>query len=158
MSSEYLIVDSHLDLGFSAIQVNRDLTQPAATVRIHDPEPVRRSFGSCTVTFPELRKGHVGIIFGTVMSRIAPTDKWTRTGMYVQSQCHGVGRGHYAFYKAMEREGILRFIRTPADLDAMVDAWENPAADTPIGLVLAMESADSILDPDQASRRRMPRR
>jgi membrane dipeptidase len=145
----YLILDSHLDLGFSAIQVNRDLTQPAATVRIHDPEPIKRSFGSCTVTFPELRKGSVGIIFGTVMSRIDLNDQWTRTGMYVQSQCHGVGKGHYAFYKAMEREGVLRFIHTAQDLDEIVSAWKNPAPDTPIGLVLAMESADPILDPDQ---------
>ncbi len=77
-----LIIDSHLDLGFSAIQVNRDLTQPALTVRIHDSELVTRSFGSCTVTFPDLRKGHVGIIFGTVMSRTDPNDEWTKTGMY----------------------------------------------------------------------------
>jgi membrane dipeptidase len=79
-----LIVDSHLDLAFSAIQVNRDLTRPAAAVRIHDREPVMRSFGSCTVTFPELRKGRVGIVFGTVMFRIDPNDAWTRTGMYCQ--------------------------------------------------------------------------
>ena len=145
----YLIVDSHLDLAFGALQVNRDLTQPAATVRVHDPEPVMSSFGSCTTTFHELRKGHVGIVFGTVMSRIDPNDAWTKTGMYVQSQCHGVGMGHYAYYKAMEREGVLRFIRTPEDLDETVAAWEDPAPDTPIGLVLAMESADPILDPDQ---------
>ena len=104
----YLIADSHLDLGFSAIQVNRDLTQPAATVRVHDSEPVMRSFGSCTVTFPELRRGNVGIIFGTMMSRTDPNDRWTRTGMYCQDQCHGVGRGHLAYYQAMEREGVVR--------------------------------------------------
>lgn len=144
-----LIVDSHLDLAASAIQVNRDLTQPATTVRTHDSEPIRRSFGSCTVTFPELRKGHVGIVFGTVMSRIAPNDTWTRTGMYVQSQCYGIGRGHCAYYQALEQEGVIQFIRTSADLDDIVAAWDDPTPDTPIGLVLAMESADPILDPDQ---------
>ncbi len=144
-----LIVDSHLDLAFSAIQVNRDLTQPAAAVRIHDPESVMRSFGSCTVTFPELRKGRVGIVFGTVMSRLDPNDHWTRTGMYCQTQCHGVGRGHLAYYQALEREGVIRFIRNTADLEEVAAAWEDPAPDTPIGLVLAMESADPILDPDQ---------
>jgi len=144
-----LIVDSHLDLGFSAIQINRDLTQPAATVRTHDPIPVIRSFGSCTVTFPELRKGHVGIIFGTAMSRIDPNDHWTKTGMYAQSQCHGIGRGHLAFYQAMEREGILRFIHSLSDLDQVIEFWQEPGPDTPIGLVLAMESADSILEPEQ---------
>lgn len=146
-----LIVDSHLDLAFSAIQVNRDLTQPAATVRVHDPEPVMRSFGSCTVTFPELRRGHVGIVFGTVMSRIDPNDNWTRTGMYCQAQCHGVGRGHFAYYEALERQGVIRFIHNTSDLDEVVAAWDNPAADTPIGLMLAMESADPILDPDQVA-------
>lgn len=146
-----LILDSHLDLGFSAIQINRDLTQPAATVRIHDAEPIMRSFGSCTVTFPELRKGHVGIVFGTAMSRIDPNDRWTRTGMYCQAQCHGVGRGHLAYYQALEREGVLRLIGNTADLDAAVAAWEEPAADTPFGLVLAMESADPILDPEQVA-------
>lgn len=145
----YLIADSHLDLGFSAIQVNRDLTQPAATVRVHDAEPVMRSFGSCTVTFPELRRGNVGIIFGTMMSRTDPNDRWTRTGMYCQDQCHGVARGHHAYYQAMEREGVVRFIRNSRDLDETVAAWENPAPDTPIGLVVAMESADPILDPSQ---------
>ena len=145
----YLILDSHLDLGFSAIQVNRDLTTPAATVRVHDADAVRQKFGSCTVTFPELRRGHVGIIFGTVMSRIDPMDRLSGTGMYHQSQCHGVGTGHYAFYQAMEKEGVLRFIRTSEDLDATVESWRQPAPDTPIGLVLTMESADPILDSDQ---------
>lgn len=147
----YLIVDSHLDLGFCAIQVNRDLTQPATTVRVHDSVPTMRSFGSCTTTFHDLRQGNVGIVFGTVMSRTDSNDHWTRTGMWDQTQCHGVGMGHYAFYKAMERRGAIRQIHTVEDLDACVAAWENPAADTPIGLVLAMESADPILDPDQVA-------
>jgi len=95
-NTPYLIVDSHLDLAFSALQVNRDLTQPAATVRVHDSEPTMRSFGSCTTTFHELRKGHVGIVFGTVMSRIDPNDEWTHTGMYVQSQAATVSSRSWA--------------------------------------------------------------
>ena len=89
MNRPPLIVDSHLDLGFSALQINRDLTQPAATVRVHDPVEVIESYGSCTVTLPELRRGHVGIVCATVMSRLDPNDRATRTGMYAQSQGHG---------------------------------------------------------------------
>ena len=149
MTTPYLIIDSHLDLAFSALQINRDLTQPAATVRTHDPVPVIETFGSCTVTLPELRRGNVGIVFGTVMSRLDPNDRWTRTGMHTQDQCHGVGRGHLAYYQALERAGHIRFIRTIQDLDEMTVAWQQPAADTPIGLMLSMESADPILDPEQ---------
>lgn len=143
-----LIIDSHLDLAFNALQLNRDLTLPAATVRTHDSVAHHEAYGACTTTFPELRRGQVGIVFGTVMSRLDPNDCWTRTGMYTQDQCYAVGRGHAAYYQVMERQGLLRFIRNTRDLDQMVAAWKNPQADTPFGLVLAMESADPILGPD----------
>ena len=144
-----LILDSHLDLSFSALQINRDLTQPVATVRVHDSVITTEGFGSCTVALPDLRKGKVGLICGTVMSRLDPNDKWSRTGMYCQAQCHGVGRGHLAYYQALERDGLLTFVKSATDLDASVAAWQDPAADTPFGLILCMESADPILGPDQ---------
>ena len=144
-----LLFDAHLDLSFNALQLNRDVTQPAATVRTHDPVAAMESFGSCTTTLPELRRGNVGLVCGTVMSRTDANDKWTRTGMYNQAQCHGVGRGHLAYYQALEREGLIRFVRTAAELDAVADAWRSPTADTPIGLILSMESADPITSPDQ---------
>ncbi|MGY8824346.1 MAG: dipeptidase [Candidatus Latescibacterota bacterium] len=144
-----LILDSHLDLSFSALQINRDLTQPAATVRVHDAINTIESFGTCTVTLPELRKGKVGLVCGTVMSRLDKNDKWTRTGMYNQAQCYGVGRGHLAYYQALEHAGYIRFVKTIADLDNTIAAWQDPVPDTPLGLILAMESADPILDPDQ---------
>lgn len=144
-----LIADGHLDLAFSALQINRDLTQPAAVVRTHDPGPILDSFGSCTVTLPELRRGRVGIVFATVMSRLDPGDQWTRTGMYTQAQCHAVGRGHLAYYQALEREGLVRFIRTVHELEEVAASWRQPQPDTPVGIVLSMEGADPILGPDQ---------
>jgi membrane dipeptidase len=145
-----LILDSHLDLSFSALQINRDLTQPATTVRTHDSVNTMESFGSCTVTFPELRKGNIGLVCGTVMSRLDADDKWTRTGMYNQAQCHGVGRGHVAYYQALQQAGIIRFVGNIDELDKTIKAWSNnPESDEPIGLILTMESADPILNPDQ---------
>ena len=135
----------------NAIQVNRDLTQPAATVRTHDPEPVMRSFGSCTVTFPELRKGQVGIVFGTVISRLDPNANWPDIGMYTQEQCYAIGRGHMAYYHALEREGVIRLIKTGSDLEAVLATWNRPSAETPIGVVVSMECADPIQSPDQVS-------
>lgn len=144
-----LILDSHLDLSFSALQINRDLTQPAATVRVHDSVQTMEGFGSCTVTVPELRRGKIGLVCGTVMSRLDPEDKWTRTGMYTQAQCHGVGRGHLAYYQALEKAGHIRFVKTVEQLEACIASWQNPLSNTPLGLILAMESADPILDPNQ---------
>lgn len=149
-----LIVDAHLDLGFCALQMNRDLTQPAAKVRTHDSVGTLESYGSCTVTLPELRRGRVGIVCATVMSRLDPGDRWTRTGMYTQDQCYATGRGHLAYYEALERRGHVRLLRTRKALDQVSDQWLRDEAEAgpgapPVGLVLSMESADPILDPDQ---------
>ncbi len=146
-----LVVDGHLDLAFDAIQLKRDLTQPARTIRSHDTRAIQESYGSCTVSLPELRRGNVGVVLGTVMTRVDPNDRWTRTGMYRQSQCYGVGMGHAAYYAALERLGHIRLLKTLADLDEHLDRWGNAGAGAPgvpIGLVLTMESADAILDPD----------
>ena len=147
--SPLLLVDGHLDLAFSAVQIGRDLTHTVASVRAHDPEAIMNSFGSCTVTLPALRRGRVGIVFGTVMSRIDPNDTWTRTGMYCQQQCYGIGRGHAAYYQALEHDGEIRIIHTVSDLEDVLAAWQRPAPNTPVGLVLTMEGADSILGADQ---------
>ena len=144
-----LIIDGHLDLAMNAIQVNRDLTQPATTVRTHDPEPVMRSFGSCTVTFPELQVGGVCVVFGTVISRLDPYDNWMRIGMYSQEQCYGIAQGHLAYYRAMEREGVIHLVHDLTDLDVVLNAWNDCSVSAPIGLVVCMECADPILDPDQ---------
>ena len=149
MKTGMLLVDSHLDLAFNALQLNRDLTQPAAAVRTLDGGANRRMFGDCTVTIPELRRGRVGIVFGTIMTRVDPRDERIGTAMYCQQQCYAIGMGHAAYYKALEREGLIRLIHRDEDLEDLARAWNDPKPDTPIGLVLAMECADPILDPDQ---------
>ncbi len=154
MTDMPLILDSHLDLGFSALQINRDLTLPAASVRVCDSVDTQESYGTCTVTLPELRRGRVGILCGTVMSRLDANDRATRTGMYNQQQCHGVGRGHLAYYQALERLGHLRILHKRRELDDMASMWRSAeigldGSGPPLGLVLTMESADPILSPEQ---------
>ncbi len=148
----HLIVDGHLDLAANAVQLNRDVTQPALTVRAHDPLVIRREFGSATVGLPDLARGGVGIIFATAMSRLAPSDRGFRTGMYSQSQCYGVARGHYAYYRALEHAGLATIITDPFALEETASAWRSRAESNHpprLGVVLTMESADPILGPDQ---------
>jgi membrane dipeptidase len=151
MATRHLVVDGHLDLAFNALSLRRDLTQPAARVRAADHEGVRREYGTCTVTLPDLRRGRVGVLLGTIMVRIDPAGSYAGTGMRTQLQCFGAGRGHAAWYEALERAGEVRVIRTARDLDEVVALWRT-ADDTsrlPVGVVMAMESSDPIVDPEQ---------
>jgi len=146
-----LIVDSHLDLAFNALHLRRDLTQAASSVRETDAAAVREEFGTSTVTLPELRRGRIGIVFGTIMVRIDPAGSYAGSGMRVQTQCYGAGRGHAAYYEVLERAGEIRIIRTARDLEEHARLWKTAVdtAKTPLGVVLAMESSDPIMDPEQ---------
>ena len=144
-----LIVDSHLDLAANALQLRRNLVLPVDEVRKSDSDKVRREFGTCTVTFPELRKGRIGILFATVMSRLDADSSFAGTGMRTQEQCYGIGKGHLAYYLGLERLGIVRIIKSKRDLQEVCTLWEDPTEQTPIGLVVSMESCDPIMDPDQ---------
>ncbi len=151
-----LIIDLHLDLAWDALFWNRDLTLSAHEVRrLDESEPAQASAdfntGLCSVTFPEMRRGSVGIMLSTIMSRIEPRADARRDGMRTQEQAIGIGRGHLAYYQAMAKRGEIAPVRCRADLDAAVAAWREPADTTPIYHILSMESADPIADPDDVA-------
>ncbi|MXY84417.1 MAG: peptidase, partial [Gemmatimonadetes bacterium] len=162
-----LIIDGHLDLAFNALHHRRDLTQDVHVLREReDPKPVGPSHpdslrdrkrpasssrGTATVSLPQMRQGCVGIALSTIMCRVQMPTGLLDDGMRTQEAAHAMGQSHLHYYKALEREGQLRFIRDTNDLDAAIAAWQNPDSTTPIGLILSMESADPILDPEQVS-------
>ncbi len=148
---EPLVVDLHLDLAWDAIFWNRNLTLDPHQVReqeASEPPQVAAdiSCGLCTATFPELRRGRVGVILSTIMSRINARGDVMRDGMQTQEQAIAMGRGHLAYYQMMVERGEIKPVGGVADLEEAVKAWTNPGEKTPIYHILSMESADPIID------------
>lgn len=148
-----MIIDLHLDLAWDALFWNRDLTLTAQDVRRQEEEEEPQvasdyNTGICTVTFPEMRRGRVGMMLSTIMSRTEPRQYDRRDGMRTQEQAMAVGRGHLAYYQTMAQRGEIKPVIEIGDLDAAVAAWENPTDRTPIYHILSMESADPIAGPD----------
>ncbi len=148
-----LTIDLHLDLAWDALFWNRDLTLTPEEVRRQEEteQPqVAEGFdtGICTVTFPEMRRGRVGLMLSTIMSRIEPRSDRRCDGMRTQEQAMAVGRGHLAYYQAMTRRGEIQPVLGLADLEEAEAAWKEPTDTTPIYHVLSMESADPIINPD----------
>jgi len=54
-------------------------------------------------------------------------------------------QGQLAWYRAMEERGELVQIRDAAGLDDHLARWNNGSADAPVGYVLSLEGADSIV-------------
>ena len=146
-----LVVDAHLDLGMNALMWNRDLALSAHQTRAIEREAGMTEKGRCagTVGFPDLRRGEIGLVFATVIARKnhgqnSSLDFRTHEIAYAQAQ------GQLAYYRELERQGIIRVIHNRADLAGWRTAWEADPATAPFGFVLLMEGADPIVEPEQA--------
>ncbi|MGQ0602116.1 MAG: dipeptidase [Anaerolineales bacterium] len=157
-----LIIDSHLDLSWNAMQWGRDIRLSAYTIRAQESGTPGAGRAQNTVCLPELRRGRVAVSFATILSRC--------TGMPYPlldypsvAQAYGVGRGQLAYYRALEREGHIRIIESLDVLNRHIAEWEawdaahpqdaegeGDTTETPtLGFVISMESADPIMTPDQ---------
>lgn len=146
-----LTVDAHLDLAMNAIMWNRDLALGALETREIERGEGMTEKGRCagTVGFPDLRAGEIGLVFATVIARKnhgqnSGIDFRTHEIAYAQAQ------GQLAYYRELERQGIIRLVRTVADLAVWRAEWDADPANAPFGFVLLMEGADPIVEPEQA--------
>ncbi len=75
------IIDAHLDLSMNAMEWNRDLRKPVKEINERErgltDKPDR---GNATVSFPELRKGNIGLVVATQIGRYVSAHK-SITGM-----------------------------------------------------------------------------
>jgi membrane dipeptidase len=150
------IIDSHLDLAWNALYFNRDMLLEVGEVRRSEQgltDELAR--GRNTLTWPELRKARVAICLATLMGRSGPDrparPALKRTDLDYNSQniAYAHAKGQLAYYRLLEPQGHLRFIRTRAELKAHWKQWSNSPETTPPGIILSMEGADPIVDPGQ---------
>jgi membrane dipeptidase len=139
-----LIVDAHLDLAMNALEWNRDLTRPIDEIRARErgltDKPDRRNG---TVSFPEMRRGGVGLCVATQIARYVAPDN-PLPGWHSPEQAWAMTQAQRIWYDEMERRGELVNIRDRAALDRHLDAWQQSER-APIGYVLSLEGADSIV-------------
>lgn len=149
------LVDAHLDLSTNAIALNRDLTQPVHAIRANEirlgwtDTPDR---GKGTVALPELRAGNIGLVFATMIARVTepgwPTHATRLPGWHSPQQAYADAQAQRCWYEQMEALGEMVPIRTQADLKRHLALWQgetDSASKKPIGYILALEGADSIV-------------
>lgn len=150
-----LVIDAHLDLSWSALQWNRDLTQSVYTLRVLEINTPGKGRAQNTVALPEMRRGRVAVSFATLLAR--STGRPTPHVDYGSpTQSYGVAHGQLAYYRALERDGHVRILTDAAGLTGHIaewESWEAAGADEsrtpPLGFVISMEGADPIRNPDQ---------
>lgn len=148
------IFDAHLDLSMNAMEWNRDLRLPVAQLNAREKgltdKPDR---AKATVSLPELRKGNIGIVVATQIGRYVAPDNHL-PGWHSPQQAWAQTQGQVSWYKAMEDEGEMKQITDWAGLEKHLALWNDgtPNEQKPVGYILSLEGADSIVTIDHVER------
>lgn len=144
-----IIVDAHLDLAYNAIVKGRDPRLSVTEIRANAQPPVK---DIATIGLPEMRRAGVGIIFGTIFvsPSSTPFEREPHPFSYdTPEQAHQLGMEQVDYYRRLiDEEEDLRLVTNTAELDEVVKSHENGAAPL-LGIVLLMEGADCIRDPQE---------
>ncbi|SFT17761.1 dipeptidase [Mucilaginibacter polytrichastri] len=142
------IIDAHLDLSMNALEWNRDLREPVEAINQREQGLIDRpDRAKATVTLPELRKGNIGLVVATQIARfVAPGNKLP--GWHSPQQAWAQTQGQLAWYKAMEACGEMVQVNNLKTLEDHLVLWNDgtPNAHKPVGYILSLEGADSIVD------------
>ncbi|MGM9509350.1 dipeptidase [Larkinella sp. GY13] len=144
-----LIFDAHLDLAMNALEWNRDLSRPLVEIRQREmgmkDKPDR---GKGTVCLPELRKGGIGLVVATQLSRVTPLGS-SLPGWHSPQQAWAMTQAQLVWYREMEALGEMVQITNRTELETHLALWDNteqPDEEKPIGYILSLEGADSLVD------------
>jgi membrane dipeptidase len=142
-----LIFDAHLDLSMNALEWNRDLTRPIEEIRQREAQLTDKpDRGKGTVCLPEMRRGGIGFCVATQIARyVRPNNPLP--GWHSPEQAWAQSQGQLAWYRAMEAAGEMAQVKDAASLEKHLQLWSAPPPNTPIGYILSLEGADSMITP-----------
>lgn len=146
-----IVIDGHLDIALNALVYNRDLTRTVHQLRLDEAglEDTRGGLSRGTVAFPDLRRGGVAVSFVTVLARVNPAKHGSAIDFRTHEIAYAHAQGQLAYYRELERQGVLTLIADAAALERHLAAWQADSETTPLGAVLTMEGADPVVDPEQ---------
>jgi len=145
------IVDSHLDLAYNLFEFDRDLRLPLADLRQREEGgTVPDRNGTATVTLPELRRGRIGLVFGTLFVGPYHKNRMTERVIYRNKrQAHNQAMRQLDYYHRLADE--VPYVRLVTDSKSLDEVITSQTSDNPLlGIVPLMEGADPIREPQEA--------
>ncbi|TAL77514.1 MAG: peptidase M19 [Bacteroidetes bacterium] len=145
MEKKSLIFDAHLDLAMNAMEWNRNLRWKVDEIRKSEEgmtDKPDRAKG--TVSLASMREGYIGVCVATQIGRYIKPGNYL-PGWNSPEQAWAQTQGQLAWYKTMEEAGEMVQISDCNDLEKHLLLWENPPQNAPVGYILSLEGADSVI-------------
>lgn len=157
-----MIFDAHLDLAWNALQYDRDQRLDVMTMRKLEAHMTTDTRGQCTVSLPAMRQGGIAVCCATLLARTlpdgfnppthpshrSPKAAFAREDIDFADRtiAYGTAYGQLGYYRLLESLGEIKIITTANELAKHIASW-TPTS--PIGVILAMEGTDPIIEPSQ---------
>lgn len=148
------IFDAHLDLAMNAMEWNRDYRSDLEEIRARESGMTdKKDRGKGVISFPAMRRGHIGLCVATQIARYTKPGN-PRSGWASPEQAWAQTQAQLAWYRAMETADELSPITNTQSLDRHLNRWleagdsKDSTPELPIGYVLSLEGADSIVTLD----------
>jgi len=145
-----LIVDAHLDLAYNALNFNRNLRLELEELRASEPKGY--ADGVATVTIPELKKGGIGLVFGTLFTKPATSPIGDGSGKMAYRNSAEANKNAMSqldyYHRLADEDETLRLVGNLKDLDQVVESHQSDSVPL-LGIVPLMEGADPIREPEE---------
>lgn len=155
-----LLVDAHQDLAWNMLTYGRDYTRSVAETRRLEVGTIEIKYKEDTLLgYPDYRRGRVAVIFATLFA--APERRrmasWETMCYRDTQEAHRLYRRQLDVYHRLadEHPTQFRLLQSRSQLDVLLPVWQqldqHPDAlqDLPVGLVLLMEGAEGVRQPDE---------
>lgn len=145
------IVDAHLDLAYNALGYGRDQRLPLDQLRAQSSAGAR---GIPIVTLPELQKGGVGLVFGTLFvmpaaNRFTSLDGGETYRTAVEAHQQAMAQLDY-YHRLADDHETIRLVTDLASLNVVLTSHQPDATAPLLGIVPLMEGADPIRELEEA--------
>ncbi len=150
-----IVVDAHQDIAYNAVCFGRDYLKSAIKKRLLEAGTgVPSQNGKATIGWPESVAGRVAIVFATIFTapRSRKPQPWSQVMYSDVAEAHQLGIQQLDYYHKMaDSTDKVRLVLSKSDLDDVLATWEpeKSLADRQQGLVLLMENADPIREPQE---------
>ena len=160
--SRPFLFDAHLDLSMNAMEWNRDLRCDLDEIRRRETSMNdKKDRAKGVVCFPAMRRGNIGLCVATQIARCVQPGN-SRSGWHSPEQAYAQTQAQLSWYRAMEKDRQLKQITNRKQLHHHFQQWpttnrshlqsapgeENSPPALPIGYLLSLEGADSIVNLD----------
>jgi membrane dipeptidase len=146
-----IIVDAHQDIAWNYACYDRDYRISALA---HREREAQLNLSQATMGLPDSMLGHVGLIFATLFSAPAKTkpflSPYPNPTYRDEHEAYANAIKQLDYYNRMaDEDGRIQLVRTQTELDTVIASWDKEMPERKQGLVILMEGADPILEPQQ---------